>query len=84
MRTRRPVAVFLASLALVGAAGLTGCGAQSQTFRTGTPADHAQLTTGNDPSSDRQGNLPDASNRQPSSTETKGGVGAGGNQNNNG
>lgn len=84
MHIRRPVAVFLASLALAGAASLTGCGAQSMSFRTGTPADHAQLTTGNDPSSDSQGNLPDASNRQPSSSETKGGVGAGGENGNNG
>jgi len=80
MRIRRPVAVFLASLALAGAASLTACGAQAQTWRTGTPADHAELTTGNDPGGDRQGNLPNTSNREPTSTETKGEVGAG-NQN---
>ena len=84
MRIRRPVAVFLASLALVGAASLTGCGAESTFSRTGTPADHAQLTTGNDPSGDSQGNLPNVSNREPTSTDTKGGVGAGGENSNNG
>lgn len=78
MRIRRPVAVFLASLALAGAASLTGCGAESKSFRTGTPADHAQLTTGNDPSGDSQGNLPNVSNKEPSSTQTKGQVGVGG------
>lgn len=80
MRIRRPVAVFVASLALAGAASLTGCGAQTQPWRTGSAGDHAQLTTGNNPGGDAQGNLPNASNRQPSSTETKGQVGAG-NQN---
>jgi hypothetical protein len=84
MHTRRPVAVFLASLALAGAASISGCGAESLTFRTGTPADHAQLTTGNDPAGDAQGNLPNTSNRQGGSTATKGGVGEGNANSNNG
>lgn len=80
MRIRRPVAVFLASLALAGAASLTGCGADP-IARTGTPADHAELTTGNDPSSDSQGNLPELSNREPTATATKGDIGGGANGN---
>ena len=81
MRIRRPVAVFLTSVALVGAAGLTGC-ANERFMRTGTPADQAQLTTGGDPSSDSQGNLPQLSNREAGSSQTRAGVGAG-NQNSN-
>jgi hypothetical protein len=80
MQIRRPVAVFVASLALAGAASLTGCGADPIYSRTGTPADSARLTTGGDPGSDRQGNVPALSNRPAGGTDTKGGVG-GGNQN---
>ncbi len=72
MRIRRPVASVLASLALVaGVGGLTGCGASAEPI-TGGPGDHAQLTTGNSPGSVQQGNLPDLSNRHPSSAETGG------------
>ncbi|MGZ4612456.1 MAG: hypothetical protein ACXV1K_04685 [Kineosporiaceae bacterium] len=71
MRIRRPVAAVVISLALVGTGSLAGCGAAAEP-KTGTPADRAQLTTGNDPSSDSQGNLPELSNREPSSTTTKG------------
>lgn len=79
MRIRRPAASVLASLGLLlGAAGLTGCGA-SPIAHTGTPADHAQLTTGNDPGSVQQGSLPELSNRVATATATKGGVGGGGN-----
>ncbi len=70
MRIRRPVASVLASLALVAGVGvLTGCGASAQPI-TGTPGDHAQLTTGNSPGSVEQGNLPDLSNRHPSSSDS--------------
>ena len=85
MQIRRPVAALLTSLALVGTAGaLTGCGAESVYFRTGTPADSAKLTTGSQPTSDRQGNLPQLSNRKAGGTDTKGGVGAGGQNSTNG
>ena len=78
MQIRRPVAALLTSLALVGAAaGLSGC-ASPTASRTGTPADSAKLTTGGDPSGDRQGNLPTLSNRRAGSTGTKGGTGGGG------
>ena len=80
MRIRRPVAVFVVSLALAGTALLSGCGADP-IARTGTPADHAELTTGNDPGSDSQGNLPELSNREPTSTQTKGDVGQEGTNN---
>lgn len=77
MHIRRPVASVVVSLALLGgAAGLTGCGASAEPI-TGGPGDHAQLTTGNDPGAASQGNLPALSNRKPNSTATKGGVGAG-------
>ena len=84
MQIRRPVAVFVASLALVGTVTLTGCGSESIFPQTGTPADHAELTTGNDPGGDAQGNLPEVSNREPTSEETKGGVGGGGENGTNG
>jgi hypothetical protein len=85
MQIRRPVAALFASLALAGVAGgLTGCGADPIYSRTGTPADSARLTTGGDPHSDRQGNVPDLSNRPAGGTDTKGGVGAGGQNSTNG
>jgi hypothetical protein len=84
MQIRRPVVALLTALALVGAAGgLTGCTSPT-TSRTGTPADSAKLTTGADPAGDSQGNLPDASNRKAGTTDTKGGVGGGGQNGTNG
>ena len=71
MRIRRPVAAVVTSLALLGVGSLTGCGAAVEPV-TGTPADHGQLTSGNSPGSDSQGNLPELSNRHPSSSVSGG------------
>ena len=84
MQIRRPVAALLTSLALLGAAGgLSACTSPTSS-RTGTPADSAKLTTGSEPTSDRQGNLPTLSNRPAGGTDTKGGVGGGGQNGTNG
>lgn len=84
MQIRRPVAALLISLALVGATGgLSACTSPTSS-RTGTPADSGKLTTGSDPTGDSQGNLPTLSNRRGSGTDTKGGVGAGGQNGTNG
>jgi hypothetical protein len=63
MHIRRPVAALLTALALLGGGALTACASPTDS-RTGTPADNAKLTTGNDPGSDAQGDLPDNSNRE--------------------
>jgi hypothetical protein len=75
MHIRRPLAALLTALALLGGGALTAC-ASPTGATTGTPADHAKLTTGNDPGSDAQGDLPDNSD-----PETTSGAGrAGGNE----
>jgi len=66
MHIRRPMVALVVSLTLVGGGALTAC--QSPTSaRTGTPADTAKNTSGGDPTSDSQGNLPNLSNEQPGS-----------------
>ena len=64
MRIRRPLAALLTALALAGGGMLTGCTAPSS-GKTGTPADNAQNTSGGDPTSVSQGQLPLNSNEQP-------------------
>jgi hypothetical protein len=66
MRIRRPLAALFTALALLGGGALTACASPTDAI-TGTPADHAKLTTGNDPGGVSQGNLPDNSNEQTSS-----------------
>jgi hypothetical protein len=64
MQIRRPLAALLTALALLGGGGaLTACTSTTGS-RTGTPADNAKLTSGNDPAGASQGNLPDNSNRE--------------------
>lgn len=79
MRIRRPLSALLTALALVGGGALSACASPTEST-TGTPADHAKLTTGNDPGSDSQGDLPNTSNR----VTTTGAERAGGNEKSNG
>jgi len=61
MEIRRPIVALMTALTLVGGGALTGCSGQDN-GNTGTPKDTAENTTsGNDPSDDSQGNLPDNS-----------------------
>ena len=63
MQIRRSAAALVTALALAGGgAALTACGGPQS--RTGTPADDAKLTSGNEPGGVLQGNLPDNSNRE--------------------
>ena len=63
MQIRRPLVAVLTALTLVGGGGvLTACGDPVESD-TGTPKDTAENTTsGNDPSDESQGNVPDNSN----------------------
>jgi hypothetical protein len=82
MRIRRPLAGLFIALTLFGGGGATlaGCGDPVDSD-TGTSKDTAGNTAGaTSPGSSPAGQVPDLSNREPSSTATKGGVG-GGNQN---
>jgi|tagenome__1003787_1003787.scaffolds.fasta_scaffold20955675_3 hypothetical protein len=72
MQIRRPLAALFAALALVGGGALSACSSPTDA-RTGTPADHASLTAGNDPSGDSQGNLPDNSDRETTTGGKSGG-----------
>jgi hypothetical protein len=77
MRIRRPLAALVTALTLFGGgATLAGCGDPTN-GTTGGPADTASNTSGNNPSDRSQGNLPDNSNREPSSTDTGDGSGNG-------
>jgi hypothetical protein len=78
MQIRRPLAGLFVALTLFGGgATLAGCGDPSSSD-TGTPADTATNTTGgSNPSDESQGNLPDNSNREPSSSDTGNDVGNG-------
>ena len=61
MEIRRPIVAVLTALTLAGGGALTACGDPVESG-TGTPKDTAENTTsGNDPSDESQGNLPDNS-----------------------
>jgi hypothetical protein len=79
MVIRRSVAALLASLALVGGgAALTACGDPAGLDRNdGTTDDGTSNTSGNDPSGDSQGNLPDNSDKTSGGTTNGGGSGTG-------
>jgi hypothetical protein len=79
MNIRRPLAGLFVAVTLFGGGGaaLAGC-SDPVNAPTGTSKDSASDTTaGTNPSDRSQGNLPDNSNREPSSSRTKGGVGGG-------
>jgi hypothetical protein len=64
MQIRRPIAALFVALALFGGgtATLSGCGDPAgQDRNDGTTDDDSGNTSGNDPGSDEQGNLPDNS-----------------------
>ena len=63
MHIRRPLAALFLALALLGGGTLTACAGPTGS-RTGTPADNAQLTSGNNPAGDSQGDLPNNSDRE--------------------
>jgi hypothetical protein len=69
MPIRRPLAALITTLTLVGGGALTACSDPSDSG-TGTPKDTATNTSGNSPSDESQGNLPDNSNPEPSSGST--------------
>ena len=70
MHIRRPMVALVVSLSLLGGGALTAC--QSPTSaRTGTPADTAKNTSGGDPTSDSQGNLPNLSNHEPATSVSR-------------
>ena len=75
MHFRRPIAALFTALALFGAgtATLSGCAGDPAGLdrNDGTPDDNTTNTQGNDPSGESQGNLPDNSNQEPSSTDTE-------------
>ncbi|WP_448623427.1 hypothetical protein [Geodermatophilus sp. URMC 64] len=73
MRIRRPLAGLFVTLTLFGGgATLAGCGDPTE-GNTGTPKDTVSTT----PSSPSQSDLPDNSNREPSSSDTGNDVGNG-------
>jgi hypothetical protein len=77
MHIRRPLAGLFVALTLFGGgATLAGCGDPTSSD-TGTPADTASNTNGGDPGGTSQGNLPDNSNREPSSSDTANDIGNG-------
>jgi hypothetical protein len=69
MQIRRPIVVLLAALTLVGGGALTACG-DPTTGGTGTPADTASNSSGNNPSGTSQGKLPDNSNPEPTDSDS--------------
>jgi hypothetical protein len=73
MQIRRPLVAVLTALTLVGGGGVvTACGDPVES-ETGTPKDTAENTTsGDEPSEDSQGNVPDNTNKEPGSDEDSG------------
>ena len=62
MQLRRPIAALFTALALFGGGTtMTACSAAGQDQNDGT-TDDSENTSGNDPSDESQGNLPDNSN----------------------
>ncbi len=74
MQLRRPIAALFTALALLGGgtATLSACGGDPAGLdRNDGTTDDTKNTEGNNPSDESQGNLPDNSNEEPSSTETE-------------
>ncbi|MCW2741895.1 MAG: hypothetical protein JWR45_2317 [Blastococcus sp.] len=74
MHIRRPIAALFVALALVGggSATLAGCGGDPAGLdRNDGTTDGSSNTSGGDPSSTEQGNLPDNSNPDPGNPEDK-------------
>jgi hypothetical protein len=73
MQIRRPIAALFVALALFGggSAALSGCGGDPAGLdrRDGTPDDNVSNTSGANPSSDEQDNLPDTSDPDQNNTE---------------
>ena len=68
MRIRRPIAALFVALALFGTGStMTACSSSGQNQHDGT-TDRGSNTSGSNPSGTDQGNLPDNSNPQPSSS----------------
>jgi len=66
MQILRPLAALLTALALFGGgATLTACGDPSGLDRNDGSTDDSENTSGNDPSDEDQGELPDNSNPEP-------------------
>jgi hypothetical protein len=73
MQLRRPIAALFTALALFGgSATLTACGGDPAGLdRNDGTSDDTKNTGGSDPSGESQGNLPDNSNQEPSSTQSE-------------
>jgi hypothetical protein len=73
MELRRGIASVMTALTLLGGGvSLAACGDPAgRDVRTGTNMD-SRNTNGNDPSGKSQGNLPDNSNREPTSNPERG------------
>ncbi len=67
MQIRRPLAAFMTALALFGGgATMTACSDSDPTTpNEGTTDDDSGNTSGDDPGSEEQGDLPDNSNQDP-------------------
>ena len=64
MEIRRPLAALMTALALVGGGStLAACGDPAGTDRNDGTSDDSSNTSGNDPSDESQGNLPDTSDQ---------------------
>ncbi|MCW2636227.1 MAG: uncharacterized protein JWQ99_2594 [Blastococcus sp.] len=73
MQLRRPMAALFTALALFGGgtATLTACGGDPAGLdRNDGTTDDTKNTDGSQPSGESQGNLPDNSNQEPSSTDS--------------
>jgi hypothetical protein len=72
MQLRRPIAALFTALALFGGtATLTACGGDPAGLdRNDGTSDDTKNTDGSNPSDESQGNLPDNSNQEPSSTDS--------------
>lgn len=70
MQLRRPLAALFTALALFGGtATMTACGDPAGTDRSDGTTDDSENTSGNDPSDEEQGELPDNSNPDPENEE---------------
>jgi hypothetical protein len=73
MQLRRPIAALLTALALFGGgtATMTACGDPAGTDRNDGTTDDTENTSGNDPSDEEQGELPDNSDPDSGNEEDK-------------
>jgi hypothetical protein len=70
MELRRPIAVLMTAVALFAGGGtLTACGDPAGLDRNDGTTDDSENTSGDDPSTDEQDNLPDNSNPDPGAPE---------------